>query len=84
MIKVDKREVAVLREKVPSAHIVTVNKQKKYKKYWAEESRDVNHVLSQLRKGIRSEDIRLSGYYRERKDNNWRTNTGNRPPRRNA
>lgn len=49
MIKIDRREADAIREKLPEAHIVTVNKQKKYKKYWAEESRSVMRLLGQMR-----------------------------------
>ena len=49
MIKIDRREADAIREKLPEAHIVTVNKTKKYKKYWAEESRSVMRLLGQMR-----------------------------------
>ena len=49
LIKIDRREADAIREKLPEAHIVTVNKQKKYKKYWAEESRSVMRLLGQMR-----------------------------------
>lgn len=80
MIKIDRREADAIRAKLPEAHIVTVNKTKKYKKYWAEESRSVMRLLNQMR-GI-------SPVYTERKPrtgnsrpNNNNRYGGKRPPR---
>lgn len=76
MIKIDRREADAIREKLPEAHIVTVNKQKKYKKYWAEESRSVMRLLCQMRG--------TAPTYSDRKPKNKDHNNrygGKRPPR---
>lgn len=49
MVKVSRQEADLIREKVPGAHITTVNRGKRNKKYWAEESRGVTRLLYQTR-----------------------------------
>ena len=48
MIKISRQEADKIREVCPKAHIKIVNRGKPYKKYWAEESRGVLKVLSQI------------------------------------
>lgn len=49
MTKVTKEEVAVLRNRLPKAHIAIVNRQSSHKKYYVEENRDTIALLKELR-----------------------------------
>lgn len=49
MIKISRQEADKIREAYPNTHIKIVNRGKPYKKYWAEESRNVLKILSQIR-----------------------------------
>lgn len=49
MIKISRQEADAIRKQIPNAKIVVVNRTKKYKKYWAEEDRNVMRMLNQMR-----------------------------------
>ena len=49
MIKITRQEADKIRKQLPNAQVVTVNKTKSYKKYWAEESRPVMRLLNDMR-----------------------------------
>lgn len=64
MIKISRQEADKIREQLPNAQVVTVNKTKSYKKYWVEESRPVMRLLNQMR-GIKP------AYQSQPNDRNW-------------
>ncbi len=49
MVKVSRQEAEMIRSQIPNARVVTVNRTKPYKKYWAEESRSVMRLIYQAR-----------------------------------
>jgi len=49
LIKVSRQEADMIRSQLPAARVVTVNRSKSYKKYWAEESRGVLRLLGRDR-----------------------------------
>lgn len=74
MIKVTREEVAMLREKAPTAHIAIVNRQhrSKEKTYYAEENRETIPLIYKMR-GLpvpRQYEPRQS--YRQRAQHDWR------------
>lgn len=61
MIKISRQEADAIRKQIPNAKIVVVNRTKKYKKYWAEEDRNVMRMLNQMR------GIKQNKYTQQRK-----------------
>ena len=49
MIKISRQEAEAIRKQLPNVNVVTVNKTKSYKKYWAEETRETTRLLNQMR-----------------------------------
>ena len=49
MIKITRQEAEAIRKQLPNVNVVTVNKTKSYKKYWAEETRESTRLLNQMR-----------------------------------
>ena len=50
MIKVTKEEAMAIRQHAPKSHVTVVNRQSNHKKYFAEENRDTEAILSKMRK----------------------------------
>ena len=49
LIKINKAEAAMLREKAPHLHIAITNRGKPYKGYYVEETRDTHKLLCAFR-----------------------------------
>ena len=50
MIKVTKEEAMAIRQMAPDSHVTIVNRQSNHKKYFAEENRETNAILREMRK----------------------------------
>lgn len=61
LIKVSRQEADMIRAQYPDAHISTVNRGKPYKKYWAEGSREVKHLLRCIRSEARRNPYQKAG-----------------------
>ena len=49
MIKVTKEEAMAIRKYAPASHVTVVNRQSSHKKYFAEENRETDAILRDLR-----------------------------------
>lgn len=70
MIKINRQEADRIRKELPHVQITTVNRTKKYKKYWCEEDRAAVRLVQEMR-GIRprrSADQRQQRQQRDRRD----------------
>ena len=50
MIKVTKEEAMAIRRLAPESHVTIVNRQSNHKKYFAEENRETDAILREMRK----------------------------------
>lgn len=64
MIKINRQEADRIRKELPHVQITTVNRTKKYKKYWCEEDRAAVRLVQEMR-GVRP---RRSGDRHQQRD----------------
>lgn len=76
MIKITKEEAMVIRQKAPNTHIAITNRQKPYKSYYMEESKEAMVVLRKMR-GLPEPTPKKHRDNRHRGGNGWRTDSRN-------
>ena len=70
MIKVNKAEAMMLREKAPKAHIAITNRGKPYKGYYVEETRETKELLRIFR-GEPEPPKKKGNHSKNRNRGNW-------------